>query len=155
MDADEYKYIDFVAGAHLQLRPNIQLKKKKKNKLVILHTSERLSEKTMKASENFHTEKIVLLSKHGENTVLFIEDLNMRVNTERMLNFFRRNEIILWGTPESLEATWMTITGVAGTPSQRAGKEQRNGSFTFWNSRLAVTAQLRYLAVAYCILGTV
>lgn len=95
MDADEYKYIDFVAGAHLQLRPNIQLKKKKKNKLVILHTSERLSEKTMKASENFHTEKIVLLSKHCENTVLFIEDLNMRVNTERMLNFFRRNEIIL------------------------------------------------------------
>lgn len=65
-----------------------------------------LSKKTIKASGNFHTKKIVTLS------VLSIEDVNMRVSTEIITNFIiRGNEGILIGTTERPEwALWMGNT---------------------------------------------
>lgn len=85
--------IDLVADAHQQLGLNIQLKRKK---LVTLHTSQSLS---IKAYENFHTKKccsIVTILW----SVLFIEDVNMRVDTEIITNFIRGNEGILIGITE-------------------------------------------------------
>lgn len=89
--------IDLVAVAHQQLRLNIQSKRKK---LVIFHTSKDYPKRLSKHLGIFHKKKKPCSIVTTLRSVLSIEDVNMRVNTEIITNSIRGNEGILIGTKE-------------------------------------------------------